>query len=60
MFEVIRRLGLLSCLLGAIVTFLQPVPLLLEVAPVDFQKEYRTRDAERANPGAGSRLGGIL
>jgi len=47
MFEVIRRLGLLSCLLGAIVTFLQPVPLLLEVAPVDFQKEHQ-QDNEAA------------
>jgi len=45
MLEVIRRLGLLSCLLAAIVTFLQSAPLLLEVRPVDFQKDYQASDA---------------
>jgi hypothetical protein len=45
MLEVIRRLGLLFCLLAAIATFAQTAPLLLEVGPVDFQKDYQASDA---------------
>ncbi|MEI8133182.1 MAG: hypothetical protein WCG34_12175 [Leptolinea sp.] len=45
MWELIRRLGLLFCMLAAIVTFFQASPLLLEIHKVDFQKDYLASDA---------------
>ena len=55
MREIMRRVVLLGCVLGAIWWALEPVPALLRVGPVDFAKEQQ-RDRRRTfglDPNAG-------
>jgi hypothetical protein len=45
MLEILRRAGLVVCLVLAIVFFFQAEPMLLQVMPVDFQKKH---DADKS------------